>query len=593
MRISLTWALLASLAAALLLSLVPAGVALDRRLAAELEDTVQRELLRAPMVLKDRNAGRSAALMMHAQEVAHAQGLADALTQGNRAVALTLLSPPDPSEEPVLVDERGEPWVGIDPGGTLVDATRAGEMPVDFVSDSGIHVVSIAPVQAQGIWRGAAGVSQPVDAITAGTLAGLTASDVVILESNGKVVASTAGDTLSEAVAGAADWTDGSVHEIATVAGEYWAVAAPLGQVGSVVFARNASRQLALLPRLRRNALLAGGIALALALLLGGLVATALARPVRGLATAADRLAQGDFHSKLRRSRITEVDRMAAAFRHMRRALAERLEELATANRELGDEQSRLRALQSELIRRDRLVASGRLVTELAHEIRNPVANVRNCLEVIHRGLRKGDTRLRRFADLAIDELLRMHELAEQMLDLNRPLDPASPTCDPREVVSRVVALLGAGAESVRWPVNVEMEHVPEVRIAPDTLKQILLTLVQNARDAMPEGGTTDIRARTEGGVFVLDVLDEGEGIPEDIMPRVFDPFFTTKGDVQGVGLGLFVAEGLVRRHGGRLVASNRDGKGAHFRVELPVVETEGQDRGGEVPATAEGKGEQ
>jgi len=576
MKISLKWALLASLGAAVLLALVPAGVALDRRLASELEGTVQLELLRAPMVLADRNAGRAAALMMHAREVAAAAGLADALSAGDRRTAMSLLSPPDSSEDPVLVDARGESWTGVDPGGALVEATRAGEMPVDFVADDGaIYVVSIAPVHDASGWRGAAGVSQRVDAVTAGTLAGLTASDVVILGPGGAIVASTSGDTLNAAVGDAAAWQEKEVREVATAAGMYWAVRAPLGRVGTVVFARNAGRELALLPRLRRNAFLAAGIALAVALLLGALVAAALARPVRSLATAADRLAQGDFESALRSSRIAEVDRMAAAFRHMRSALAGRLEELASANRELEDRQERLRTLQSELIRRDRLVAGGRLVTELAHEIRNPVANVRNCLEVIHRGLSPRDERLREFADLAIDELLRMHELAEQVLDLNRPLDPEASSCDPRAVVARVAALLRAPPDGARWPVSTGGDAVAWARMAPDTLKQILLTLAQNAREAMPDGGRIEIRAASEGDVVALEVLDEGPGIPEEVLPRIFDPFYTTKGDVQGVGLGLFVAEGLVRRHGGRLVAANRDNGGARFRVELPHAPAE------------------
>ncbi len=124
--------------------------------------------------------------------------------------------------------------------------------------------------------------------------------------------------------------------------------------------------------------------------------------------------------------------------------------------------------------------------------------------------------------------------------------------------------------------------------MAPDTLKQILLTLVQNAREAMPDGGPIEIRVgRGEGGTVAVDVLDEGPGIPADVLPRIFDPFFTTKGDVQGVGLGLFVAEGLVRRHSGRLRAWNREGAGAHFRVELPVAGEDAGEAG--KPAAADG----
>jgi two-component system NtrC family sensor kinase len=571
--VPLNRALLASLAAALLVSLVPAGLALDRRIEASLVAKVRSDLSRAPMVLTDRNKGRADALMMHAREVAGAPGLGAALARADEEAANQLLTVAMTGEEPVLVDGSGRVVVGVDPGPALLAATRAGRTPVDFVEQAGqIRVLSVAPVVDRGRWVGAAGVSEPVNATTAATLSGLTASNVVILGRDGGTVASTMEPPRAQAVARRVHGADASVREARDDAlGRFWMVVAPLGEVGYVAFTRDAAQELAVLPRLRRGALLAAGIVLAVALLIGLLVSNALARPVVGLARAADRLADGDFHAPLERSRIREVDRMARAFDHMRRALADRLEELGQANRELEHRQERLHTLQAEMIQRDRLVASGRLVAELAHEIRNPVANVRNCLEVIHRRV-SDDPKVREFADLAIDELLRMHELAEQMLDLNRPVDPAAASCDALDVVSRVAALFSTGPNADRWPVVVAGDVQVAARMAPDTLKQVLLNLVQNAREAMPDGGPIGIHVSQDDDFVRIDVTDEGTGMSDDVLPRVFDPFFTTKGEVRGVGLGLFIAEGLVRRHGGRLTAENRDDvRGARFRVALPA----------------------
>lgn len=117
------------------------------------------------------------------------------------------------------------------------------------------------------------------------------------------------------------------------------------------------------------------------------------------------------------------------------------------------------------------------------------------------------------------------------------------------------------------------------VAIAPDALKQVLLNLVRNAREAIAQqqarAGALDaqieIAVSNDGGTVRIDVSDNGPGIPTDVLPRIFDPFFTTKGDVQGVGLGLFVAEGLVRTVGGRITAANTPGDGgACFRIEIP-----------------------
>jgi two-component system NtrC family sensor kinase len=310
-----------------------------------------------------------------------------------------------------------------------------------------------------------------------------------------------------------------------------------------------------------------------LALLLGAFLAVRLARPMRSLAAAADRLAQGDFATPIEPSGVLEFRDVGKAFSSMRRALAARLEELGSANRELADRQARLTALQWELLQRERLAVSGRLVTQLAHEIRNPVASVRNCLELVHRRLRD-DPEGREFTEMAIHELLRMHELAERMLDLNRPRDPSVLHCDVSAVVREVSALARVGVAPEDLVVTVIGEGEAHAAIAPDTLKQVLLNLVQNARDAVPHGLQLTITIQRGPSLVLVEVLDNGPGIAPEILSQVFDPFFTTKGTVGGIGLGLFIAEVIVRTHGGRIVVCSREQTGgACFRIELVPAE--------------------
>jgi signal transduction histidine kinase len=576
MTITLQRALLTLLAAAFVATLVPAGVVLDHRLRSALEVKARRELLLGPGFLGDLNRARADALMMHAKEAAHTAGLGSALAADRVGPALRLLQGGvvADGERPVLVDARGRVMQGPRGASALAVETRAGQMPVAFVADSGaVWRVALAPVQLGGRWVGAAGVVVDAGRVLAGTLAGLTASDIVVLGGNGRTVAGAFADSLPGAAPDSAmAWEgDGRVHVMTLRSGQrYWVTVAPLGSAGCVVFLRSIDRELAALPVLRRAGLVVGSAALLVVLLLGMLIAAGLARPVRALAEAADRLAQGDFDAPLKGSSLREVDRMAIAFDRMRRALASRLDELRRANRELALGKERLEALQAEMIQRDRLVASGRLVAGLAHEIRNPVANVRNCLELIHRRV-EGDAEAREFADLAIDELLRMHELAEQMLDLHRPMDPGASRCDVGAVAARVAALFRAAVRDARWRLVVDGAADGLAAIGPDDLKQVLLALLDNAREAMPGGGLIEIRLGTRSGARTVDVVDTGPGIPPDVLPRIFDPLFTTKSGLDGVGLGLFVAEGVVRRHGGRLSAGNRtDGRtGAWFRVEL------------------------
>jgi len=568
-------ALLLLIATVLVAAIVPAGLSLERRLGLAIEDQVRQDLEVAPSVLAESRRQASDAMMMHAKEIASAPGLAEALLAGDHARARQLAEGARGGygEVAILMTASGESLSGPLPPAALLEATRGGAMPVEVVPDSaGLRTIALAPVGADGVVAGIAGVAASFGETEARAVAGLTRTDVLVLGADGAVTAATVPAADTGAIATLArNWPAGNgVSRLAAGGRSLMVSVAPLGDWATVVFVSDLARDRAILQTLRRIAGLLVLIAAAFALALGALFAMRLTRPVRSLARAADRLAAGDFHAPVERSRITEVRRLADAFDAMRHALAARLEELKAANRELEDRQARLSALQSELIQRDRLAAAGHLVAQLAHEIRNPVANVRNCLELIRRRL-DDDGEAREFADLAIDELLRMHEMAEQMLDLHRPRDPDSKAAHVRPVLEEVAALVRVGSPETLH-VEVAVTGDPVAAIAPDSLKQVLLNLLRNAREAMHERGSIVVRAGMDNGSVLVVAEDSGPGIPANVMPHVFDPFFTTKGGVHGVGLGLFVAEGVIRSAGGRITAANRvGGTGAVFTITLPA----------------------
>jgi signal transduction histidine kinase len=338
-----------------------------------------------------------------------------------------------------------------------------------------------------------------------------------------------------------------------------------------VVFVRDLHSALAILVPMRRALAATGAGALLLALLLGAFLARRIARPVRALAAAAGRVSQGDFGSPLEDSRVTEVSRVTESFAEMRKALAGRIDQLRDANRMLEERQERLSALQAELIQRERVATSSRMAAELAHEIRNPVANLRNCLELLHRRL-GNDPEGREYALLAIDELLRMHDLAERMLQLNRPRTSLVDSCDATEVANEVASLARLGAGAAEVSVVVESRGRAMAAIAPDALKQIFLNLTQNARDTVPQGLELTLALSRERDLVTIEVSDNGPGIPEEIRDHVFDPFFTTRETAGGVGLGLLVVEGIVRGTGWSVAVGEAEGGGACFRIILPAA---------------------
>jgi signal transduction histidine kinase len=575
--VSIQFAVLALLGLALLVAIVPAGLVLDRWLARELESRAWRDVGLAPAILEDRNKAIVDALMMHAKEVAGSRTLIAAMRAQDRDHALraALDAARALNHAPIVVAADGQVWDGPAPTADMLQAARRGEMPVAVVSDStALFLISVAAVPSDDRWLGVAGVANPLDATAAEGLAGLTRSDLVLVigPAGSPAVFSAelaANDEIARAAAG---WqADGRPHELRIGQARYLVATATFAGA-TVTFVRDLRRDLAMLPRLRRVLVGSGIGALLLALLLGSVLTLVLVRPVRGLASAADRLTAGDFAAPLASTSVREVTRVTQAFGAMRASLAHRIEELRAANRMLEERQARLSALQAELIRRERVAASGRLAIELAHEIRNPVASLRNCLELLHRRL-KDDAPGQEYASLAIDELLRMHELAERMLELYRPHDPSAGQCDAAEVAREVAALARLGSRDARLSVVVNAQGDCAVAMPPDALKQVLLNLVQNAREAMPSGLELRIELRRDGTNTAVAISDNGPGIPADIRTRIFDPFFTTRGTAGGIGLGLYVVEGVVRGYGGRVWASEQI-RGTCFNIVLPALTT-------------------
>ena len=577
-RLTLQRALLGTIAVSLIVGLVPAAIALDKRVTDALITNARADLEMAPGVLADRTTSHATMLSMHAADLARLPDLSAALARMDTSAIRRLADSARPTlgGEPLVIAGDGTTLVGpMARPDWLVKTQREGTVVTTTAEEGAAYSVALAPVRSGSTFAGAAGVAQPIDASTADLLARLTASDVTVLVgSNGSVSVSTLdsaqASTLRSALA--ADSSGTTAREYSLGSRVVIAVAAPLAPDARIVFSRFRDAELAVLPQLRRVAAISAVLAIAIALVLGALMAARLARPARELSNAAVAMARGSFDAPLPNSRIAEVANVAEQFAQMRQALERQMNELRSANDALEDRNTRLVVLQADLMQRDRLAATGRLVGHLAHEIRNPVANLRNLLELMRRRV-VDDPQTRDYADLAIDELLRMHELAEQMLDLNRPRDPNAQRSDPLAVARDVARLMTAGAEDGSVRVEVSGDNGLATGMSPDSLKQVLLNLVQNAREALIAAATPapriDVVVRGTPDGAEISVQDNGPGVPQELRTRIFDPFFTTKGAVDGVGLGLFVAEGLVRSAGGRVTLEQSSG-GARFVVQLP-----------------------
>jgi signal transduction histidine kinase len=233
-----------------------------------------------------------------------------------------------------------------------------------------------------------------------------------------------------------------------------------------------------------------------------------------------------------------------------------------------------LRRAQAQLIRAEKLSATGELASGLAHEVNNPLTTILLHAELL---LAEPDIAppVRDRLSIIAREAARAARILQNLLLFARPYAPERRPCILADQVRRVLALTDYQIERAAVRVVTEFEDCPPVWADENQIQQVLLNLVQNALHAMaPHDGprVLTLRTRPAADLVAVEVLDTGPGIPAEALPRVFDPFFTTKPPGEGSGLGLSVSYGIVREHGGRIRAENRPEGGAAFIVELPGV---------------------
>ncbi len=222
--------------------------------------------------------------------------------------------------------------------------------------------------------------------------------------------------------------------------------------------------------------------------------------------------------------------------------------------------------LENRMLEQQRLAEMGEMGAVLAHEIRNPLGVIKGTAQVLEEKIRDQDEagRLR----MVVDQAQRLERLVNGLLDFARPNDLRKEEQDLRILAEKACAVLESEAVAKRVAVLQDLDSV-RVQADPDALMQVLLNLLGNAVHSVEKGGNVVVKARKRGNNAVVEVLDDGAGIPENLGQRIFSPFVTSKSD--GCGLGLSVSRRIAEEHGGTLKAENRREGGARFVLTLPL----------------------
>lgn len=243
------------------------------------------------------------------------------------------------------------------------------------------------------------------------------------------------------------------------------------------------------------------------------------------------------------------------------------LRERLRTERELSEARQHL--LQSE-----KLAAMGRLTSQIAHELNNPLFGIMNTLELMKTEISPENKR-RKLLDMSLSEIERLADMLKKMLSFSRPDQDERAPVDIHVVIDELMLLYEKRLRESGIKATLDLADSAGIIFASkDQLRQVFINLFSNAMYAMPNGGDLDITTRISSGRLYITVKDSGTGIKSEHMGKIFDSFFTTKTEsVQGVGLGLSVCYGFIKDHGGDIRVDSEEGKWTKFTIVLPLVE--------------------
>jgi len=226
--------------------------------------------------------------------------------------------------------------------------------------------------------------------------------------------------------------------------------------------------------------------------------------------------------------------------------------------------------LEAELAETRRLASLGAFAAAIAHEIRTPLTSIQMNVQILQ-GKCELPAKDMEYFDIAQEELRRLNQYINEILDYAKPLQIHALPSDLREIADETAKSLEPILRDRK--VTLARDHAPELPSVPvdaGRMRQVLVNLLDNAANASAEGGEVILRTRTDGDRVVLEVSDRGKGIASEDLPKIFEPFFTTRPD--GTGLGLAIAQKIVKAHGAELAVESKAGEGATFRVVFPAA---------------------
>ena len=338
----------------------------------------------------------------------------------------------------------------------------------------------------------------------------------------------------------------------------------------------------------RRMIAYTGCALLLIALLSWFFIWRVVGRPVKALKRGTERLAAGNLGYQIDVRSKDEIGELASSFNGMSRQLqAEHNENLAwthTLEQRVEQKTRELKRAHEHALHTEKMASIGKMAAVLAHEINNPLSGILTYAKLLRKWTDREEMphddsgRARRqdicdSLDLIASESRRCGDLVRNLLTFSRTTPMNLQPANLNQVVDRSLRLVQHQLDLAGIQVQLQLDDdLPQVICDAAQIEQVILALVMNALDALPQGGNLWIVTsfRHQPNLASIVVRDDGSGIPPEILPRIFEPFLTTKETGRGVGLGLAISHSILERHNGSIEVQSEAGRGTTFTVTLP-----------------------
>ncbi len=225
--------------------------------------------------------------------------------------------------------------------------------------------------------------------------------------------------------------------------------------------------------------------------------------------------------------------------------------------------------LEEKLRQAEHLSAIGEMTAGISHEIRNPLGIIKSSAQLLKKKMEKLDIN-NRIPDIIVEESTRLDNIITDFFDFAKPKIPDFHSCRVEDILEKNISYLAYQIEENNFTITREISnHLPEILADSSMLYQAFLNILINAFQSLIKNGSIIIRAKYNSGSIIINFIDNGEGVPEEVLKKIWTPFFTTKDT--GTGLGLGIVKNMIEAHNGTIMITNEETKGANVEITLPV----------------------